>query len=305
MLEKPSRGFSLSVTKHNSDDDIVCDWIEGSVLFDDTSLSKNDIVDALIDLQIYNDSDFAFDYVENIFSKLNQRESCMATSYPFYQDGNMIKAKGSWKEFIDYTFCLLVSILPNYETWKHDFGPDYGIQGDLFEAITVLCLEKIFPEWHVKRYGWSRNHATPLNDLLPDIAGLLCERCGDYDYWAGKQANDAGLDVLCVRTFPDNRPGFFSLLVQCASGADWKDKLRDPNLSRWGKYIDFACVPYKAVSIPYVIDNTKYRQKVNESEGLLFDRLRLFSYGQNNVDDGLAQALEDWLQPAVDCCPIM
>ncbi|WP_022665355.1 hypothetical protein [Desulfospira joergensenii] len=249
MLDKPSKGFSPSVTKHNSDDDIVCDWIEASILFDDIRLSKAEIVDALIDLQIYIDSDFAFTYVDTLYNKLDKRASCMGSSYPFNRREHIIETKGSWSDFVDYTFCLLASVLPHYKNWREEFGLDYGKQGDLFEAITALHLELILPEWDVMKCGWSRDHSTPLNELLPDISRHLCERVGDFDYWAGKRANDAGLDVLCVRKFPDQRPGFFSLLVQCASGADWVHKLRDPNLSRWKKYIDFACTPSKAVSM--------------------------------------------------------
>lgn len=305
MLVKPDKGFLPSVNKHRSDNAIVCDWIEASVLFDDGSLSKPEIVDALTDLEIYSDSDFAFEYAESLFNELDSRRKGMTASYPFRRQGNTFEARGTWNNFPEYSFCLLVSLLPHYKSWRDEFGPDYGQQGDLFEAITAFRLEKILPEWDVRRYGWTRDNTNPLSDLLPDIAGLLCERCGDHEYWAGKQANDAGLDVLCVRTFPDQRVGFFSLLVQCASGAEWRGKLRDPNLNKWIKYIDFACKPYKAVSIPYALENVKYRQRVNESQGLLFDRLRLFSQEVEPIEHAIAQEIENWLQPAVNCCPMM
>lgn len=307
MLVKPDKGFIPSANVHRSNNSIVCDWIEASIIFDDGSLSKFEIADTLIDLMVYSDSnpDFALEYVDNLFGELDFRKESMGDSYPFYRDGNIIKAKDNWNKFIEYTFCLLISLLPNYDSWRKTFDPDYGWQGDLFEVITVFCLEKILPEWEIRRYGWSRDHATPLGELLPKISRLLCEKRGDSDYWAGKHANDAGLDVLCVRTFPDQRSGFFSLLVQCASGANWIDKLRDPNLSKWGKYIDFACKPYKGISIPYILDKVKYRRKVNESEGLLFDRLRLFSNGVNPIGKEIAGALEDYLQKAIKSCPTM
>lgn len=305
MIVMPDEGFVRSVESHNSKIAIVCDWIEASVLFEEENITRPQLVDVLTDLEIYTDSDFAFEFTDILFNELNLRQKGMTNAYPFRRQKDKFEAIGTWRDYIGYSFCLLISLLPHYISWKDEFAPHYGQQGALFEDITAFRLTKILPEWQIEKYGWTRDHATPLRDLMPNIASFLCERCGDLDHWAGKRANDAGLDVLCVRAFPDQRIGFFSLLVQCASGANWKSKLRDPNLSEWMKYIDFACKPYKAVSIPYALDSDTYRKSVVLSEGLLFDRLRLFSHGVNHINAELAESIEIWLQPAIDCLPIM
>ncbi|CAB5161366.1 hypothetical protein D3OALGA1CA_5074 [Olavius algarvensis associated proteobacterium Delta 3] len=305
MLELPDRGFYRSINVHNSNTTIVCDWVEASVLFNEGRLSKSEIVDALTDLEIYTSSDFAFGYTELLFNELNSRWKGMPLSYPFSRENNVFKAIGTWEDFLEYSFCLIISLLPQYKAWKEEVDPDYFQQGDLFEAITAFRLEKILPEWQVERYGWTRDHATPLRDLMQDLAGLLCERCGDVNHWGGERANDAGLDVLCVKTFPDERVGFFSLLIQCASGANWKSKLRDPNLNIWRNFIQFAFDPCKAVSIPYALDRATYRKSVKYSGGLLFDRLRLFSKKLEPIDNAVARKIKLWLQPAVDSCPFM
>lgn len=305
MIYLPDSGFSPSKDKHNSNTAIVCDWIEASVLFEEESVSRPQLVDVLKDLDVYSNSDFAFEYTEILFSELEWRHKVMESAYPFNRQEAKFEATGTWKDSLEYSFCLLVSLLPLYKKWKDEVAPDYLEQGELFEALTAFRLRGILPEWRIENYGWTRDNATPLRNLMPNLADLLCERRGNLNYWAGKRANDAGLDVLCVRPFPDEREGFFTLLIQCASGANWKSKLRDPNITEWMKYIDFACRPCKAVSIPYALDRNTFRRSVLKSEGLLFDRLRLFSHGIVPINAELAEAIETWLQPAVDCCPIM
>ena len=305
MLEIPDQGFVISTEKHNSITSTVCDWIEASCLFEEESVSKPQLVDVLKDLGIYSDSDFAFMYTDNLFNELDLRHKGMPTSYPFVRIRDTLKANGTWKDSLEYSFCLLVSLLPFYKTWRDEFSPNFVEQGALFEKITAFRLKNIFPGWQVENYGWTQDNATPLTALMPDLAGLLCERCGDLEYWADKRANDAGLDVLCVRRFPDERVGFFSLLIQCASGENWKKKLREPNIDEWSKYIDFACRPHKAVSIPYALDTDTYRKNVLKSAGLLFDRLRLFSHSTDAMDAILAERIEAWMEPAIDLSPVM
>ena len=36
--------------------------------------------------------------------------------------------------------------------------PDYSEQGQLFEQITALALERLLPGWKVLRTGWSPDH---------------------------------------------------------------------------------------------------------------------------------------------------
>ena len=54
MLALPEQGIARSVTEHNSDINVLCDWVEASVVFDDTlELSKSDLIDILIENEVY------------------------------------------------------------------------------------------------------------------------------------------------------------------------------------------------------------------------------------------------------------
>ena len=63
MLTLPITGISRSIAKHNINLSIMCDWIEGSVLFDDEELSQIEIADILIEEQIYDNHDLCMEMV--------------------------------------------------------------------------------------------------------------------------------------------------------------------------------------------------------------------------------------------------
>ena len=65
MLALPIKGISRSVEKHNIDLSIMCDWIEGSVLFEDDELSQIEIADTLMEEQIYDDHDLCMEMISN------------------------------------------------------------------------------------------------------------------------------------------------------------------------------------------------------------------------------------------------
>ncbi len=74
MLDIPSIGMSYSVDSHNVKLDVLCDWIEGSVLFCPDRLSERDVVDALHDNGIYKKKDMATDIVSTAWSELRKRQ---------------------------------------------------------------------------------------------------------------------------------------------------------------------------------------------------------------------------------------
>lgn len=59
MLQFPSTGFGRSVNTHNVQLDALVEWIEGCITFDEEVLSWIDIVDQLMEEQLYEDQDFA------------------------------------------------------------------------------------------------------------------------------------------------------------------------------------------------------------------------------------------------------
>ena len=78
MLAFPTHGFSQPTgippeVTHNVELDILCDWIEGSVLFHQEDVSTTDIVDVLIRKDIYKSRDLASNIVSRAWNELKRR----------------------------------------------------------------------------------------------------------------------------------------------------------------------------------------------------------------------------------------
>jgi hypothetical protein len=303
MLTRPARGFQRSVTAHNVNIAICCDWLEASVLFDDGEISGADVVDFLRENEIYADQDFAWELVNDAFSNIQERSRLMGQSYPIELIGRTrLQQKGEWQLYPAYSFCLALSLANCYPQWARGFGHDYTVQGELFEALTAESVRASLSDWTVYATGWTRTAPRRLSAIVADIAARLGETTGDIIRWSKQKANEAGLDLLCFRSFPDGRVGIPVYLIQCASGGDWHTKLKAPDLRIWTKIISFASDPKKAFSMPFALSTSDFTYHCNVVDGLLLDRHRLLSPGQHQrewVTPQLAARLIEWIDPRI------
>ena len=307
MLALPKKGVSRSVHAHNVDLAIVCDWLEASVLFDEDAVSGADVVDVLRENEIYADQDFAWELTTIALSNIRRRGELMGTGFPVkLERATRLAAKYDWRNEPAYAFCLLLSLPGSYPSWWAAFGKDFTEQGDLFEALTAESVAASLSGWSIHRTGWSRTTPNKLTEVADRVATLLGEATGDLRRWTKQKANEAGLDLLCFRPFPDGRVGVPVYLFQCASGADWKSKLKTPDLRIWKKVITFASDPKRAFSMPFALEDDEFVYHCNIVDGLLMDRHRLLAPGQNKekwLSNELAERLVKWIEPRVATLP--
>ncbi len=300
MLSIP-RGFRPSASAHNIDDATFLDWVETTILIQEEELSPTNIVECLIEEQLYYDEDFATEYVSERWSDLRRRLSWLRGHSPIaFRDRWMIRNR-DWTDVPAHTFCLVVSLGPSYEGWHDNFGPDYTEQGKLFELVTKAAMECRFTGWQFLHTGWARDHGSKLSDVVSTITSQIDEPVGDIKY-ASAQANEAGVDLVWHLPFADRRGGAPVYLAQCASGKNWKDKVVEPNVGQWSKIVDFPTTPSKAFSLPFSLSEKDLRQESARSRGLLLDRYRLLAHRVPEmlwVPKTLRQELIAWLEPRV------
>ena len=67
MLALPDAGMYRSIRKNNIRFDFLCDWIEGSILFDENvdGFSAIDVADVLIEENVCEKQEFAMEIVNN------------------------------------------------------------------------------------------------------------------------------------------------------------------------------------------------------------------------------------------------
>lgn len=305
MLVIPTSGFNRSVNVHNVKLDIFCDWIEASLLFSEYDvISSTDVVDALVEGEIYETQDFARSMIENGWNELERRQIWMGVSSPIEVSGQRIRRVKQWQDCAGYSFLMVLSLARLYPDWARQFGRDYTAQGLLFEELTKQALHGLFPEWEVFITGWSRERTNRLGTVVREVANRVNEPVGNnVGRWTREDANEAGLDVLCYYGFQDGKGGSPVYLFQCASGVQWEEKIHTPDIRIWNRVIEFTYTPQKAFALPFAIPNDEFTRICNRVNGMVLDRYRLMSPGATNVnwlDANLSTRLVDWIQNRVD-----
>lgn len=106
--------------------------------------------------------------------------------------------------------------------------------------------------------------------------------------------NDRGLDVIGWIPFSDERSGQVVVLLQCAAGHNWRDKLPVP-IDAWLQYVHWACNPLKAFAVPCVVDEKDWHE-MSKDKGILFDRVRILNLLSDGVKDpALCNELDSWV----------
>jgi hypothetical protein len=284
----------------------MCDWIEGSILFEDEELSQIEIADILMEEQIYDEHDFCMEMISSAWSEMKQRQHWIGEESPFSFPSGGITRTCKWTEVPAYSFCLLLSLAAIYRDWARQFGHDYTKQGQFFEELTKESLAYQFKDWVFFPTGWSRERTPKLNKIVKEIARQLGESVGNLPRWTNQDQKEAGLDILCYRPFNDGRVGVPVYLMQCASGGNWQDKLHTPRLELWTHIVDFASKPKKAFAMPFALTNEIFTQKCLLVDGMFIDRYRILSTSEKKqvwLSKKLRCDLINWTRPRIKKLP--
>ena len=308
MLALPHDGMPRSIDSHNINFDILCDWIEGSILFDENEdeFFLMDVVDVLTDKRIYENQEFAEEIVTDAWNELERRVNRIGSGVPFSVTDSQITRMDSWQDTPAHSFCVLVSLARCYRKWWRCISKgDYNEQGELFELLTQESLKKQFADWKVKRTGWSRTHPTRLYDTVKRTANWL-GRATRNNVNPDSRGKEAGLDLLCYHPFPDNRAGFPVYLMQCTTRQDWEQKVTQPSIARWFDFIDFVVRPQKAFAIPFAPSDEDFRDQCVDIEGMFLDRCRLLAaarYCKRWESSSLKDRIIKWAEPRINQLP--
>lgn len=310
MLALPEAGIRSSVNVHNSNMDIFCDWIESSAVFLDYPISMSEVVDVLMEHTVYDDQDFAEEFVSAAWAVLKARFNTLGSPLGLSVTNTRLeKSIGSdWKGAPAYAFCLYMACASYLYPKAMKAHASAVIQGDIFEKISVESLGKIFPDWEVRRLGWSPDDPKKLVDIIGGLTSDLREYPGaEVDLHVNSYSNELGLDILLYRKFQDENSSFPVIMMQCASGKNWIGKRKTPDLSIWKKVVSFNSSPVKGIAIPYSFaDHNSFRKESTTVEGIFLDRYRILS--PSGTVDWVSKSLNDeiseFLSPRVAALPL-
>lgn len=303
MIVLPTKGVARSISVHNSDINVLSDWIETSAICMHHPISRAEIIDTLMEEEIYVNQEFAAEIVTSAWNEIHRRSKLCRSSYSVVIDSEWIKCSYRWRDKPEHIFCLLLSLAPKYDWWTKDFGADYTEQGFLFELLTLDSLITTSNGWEVELTGWSRAHRTGLKEVAERVSQIVGDGRINMGYWNPTAGGDLGLDLLFYRPFPDHRRGFPYMLIQCASGADWEKKRGTPNLKIWRHLINPVTAPFRGFAVPFCLSDSEFWKSCVICGGMLLDRCRLLAAG-NLKEEWLSKELKDgiisWIQPRIE-----
>ena len=308
MLQIPEVKFARSATKSNVDPNALCDWLEACALFEGPSVTKGDVVDLLIEGQVCSDDnqDLAHAIADEGWDELTMRKRWGGVPNDVEITTTRITCHTTWQDDPIRAFFVLLSALRIYPEWAKDHQA-HVVQGDLFERVVELICPHLLPGWTSYRAGWSPQDTKD----IPAIAADLTERLStsgaiDIDDWLITPGKDGGLDIVCYRSFDDEREATPVFFLQCASGKNWRTKIATPNPDLWQKLLNSAVKPSTGIVAPFVIDRKELKFHALVGQIIVFDRIRLIKAaraGNVQLPEDLAQELEDWMNPRVEQLP--
>ena len=309
MLAIPQKDFHRSTSSNNVAPDVLGDWIEASLLFHENEISRSDVIDVLTEQQICssNDGQYIADSITiSAWEELENRKrwSCAAPNLKI--DKSKITDTPDWRNDIVRAFFLMLSIMRIYPDWATQHRNTHR-QGILFEQVVEQIFLSMFPGWDVYRAGWFPGSSLTINQIISDLCSRLnCQGNANLHHWVPTQTKDGGLDIVCYHPFPDTREAIPTFFIQCASGANWRNKVQTPNARQWQKYLDAAVQPSTGIAAPFVISDKNVRCAGLEGQVIVFDRLRLLYAAHTKKRAFPAQLLtklEAWLEPLVQSLP--
>lgn len=288
-----------SVDVHNIKRDILCDWIEASIVFQVRQISRSDVVDALVDNEVYEHQDLAHEIVEEAWNVLRARAEYLKNPLGIKVEIDRITRDEEWTQFPAYGFCLALACAEVYPNWARTWSSTASTYGDYFEDLAAASFSANFSGWTVKKVGWSPTNKLKLKATIHGLIEDLNEREGaDLDLHVTDSANELGLDLLAYHSYGDVHSSFPVMLIQCASGKNWSKKRHTPDINLWKSIVAFNSHPIRGMAMPFAFaEQDEFRRMTKSVDGIFVDRNRLlgaFPRKAGSVPAALNKKLMNW-----------
>lgn len=287
----------------------LADWAEVSCLLSEAGeIWKDELADDLHDSGLLEPPAAKDDgslqeqselLASDILSTLVGRQSRLGTSYPFTVEMDRIAAPNSWRDHICY-IALLLDDLGHFHT-NFERGPSTRFTL-YFEKIVQACVAAI-TKGDCIRFGWPRDRGLGWATHPAERVVQLAERLGVLANGVTERVDahekDIGLDVVARWEFGDARPGSLFLLVQCATGKNWRNaKKGEPSLARWRDLLWWRSRLQRVIAFPWRADMSDKNLAIIASnlEAIILDRMRLLSAGNPDphLDARIRPGIEEW-----------
>jgi hypothetical protein len=267
------------VTISDTKPDTVADWVELRLLLKNTEILRGQLFEDIGDIDDNEKSD--------IWEKLKDREALYGPEGPFKINEDSVSPRIQTYDNPAYTMCSLLNFFGN--------ARNSGATGKLFERLSAFAAKK-YLNGEVRIYGYPR--AGNLSSILTEMN----EKLGSQKVPA---RGDRGVDLIAWKPFTDKHPSHIVVLMQCASGKNWKTKTRDIGINAWYHYVNWAQEVMKGFTTPTVIERGDKFYEAGYDAGVIIDRPRLYNYTKDMVttDRQLYDEIKAWCEPKINSLP--
>ena len=244
--------------------------MEASLLVQDDPdrISDADLQDALEEAGLDREEG-----LEHILQQFRHRSQAIGARYPIQRVGLGFRARGTWEDYLCYSFLLFVSLNQSYSALNFRTGAREP--AILFEVLTARALE-LFLGGSAIRIGAPRLPPVPAGfpAALAYLANAIKEPVRGDGGLERHESGDDGLDIWLTKGFQDQRTSSVFVVAQCTIGEDWASKRSELVLERWYRHIDWFTQPMKAFAVPFQINQESWRETATTG-GLILDRPRI------------------------------
>jgi hypothetical protein len=257
----------------------VADWVELMVLLSEKPYKRGSLVTTLEREDAHVNS-------ADVFDELERREALMGELWPLDLDDDeaVLSLREGAAHRTLYTFLAALGLRQNI---THD--------GRVLFEECVSELSSAITGHAAIRIGHPRKAPVPQS-----LREAIERYCVDSREQEGKfkppeaADKDLGMDVANWWPFKDGRGGYVHLIGQCATGADWDEKLPELAPRLWEEHIHWAVPPVRFFATPMVVSHEDFRRS-SILGGLMLDRPRLIELAQRaGLSDETRDRIEDY-----------
>lgn len=244
-----------------SDEDVytIADWAEITAVSTGRSVSRGKLITTLA-----REGAVSSAMAQDVWSELERRSALLAETWPLVLEDAVLRARTARPSII-YVFLAALGLRYNID----------GRGRELFEHCVTQIVAALTGRPGI-RIGFPRRSPvpTPLAEAVNEYCRLSDEQLGRIA--PPSSDGDLGLDIVSWRSFADGRGGYVHYIGQCATGADWRDKLTELNPHKWTDHVNWAVPAVRFFATPFVLRHEEFR-RVSMDGGLILDRPRLLS----------------------------
>lgn len=272
---------------------------ESDALFPDEELDLHNLT--------FTAQDVSDRFTELVWDELRERTRAVgAARYPLSLRQDLVTRRHArWEEVPAFTMLLIADVGRSYGSVHATIAQESG-GSRLFEKIVEASCRGLLSGRSV-RLGWpiEPGWPKPINERIETLG----ERLGFVvEILTGKTKptdKDRGLDVASRLSFGDREPGTVVLLIQCATGQNWKAKRGEPSYEEWRDIYQWDSTLLRAIALPWRLDSKfDYKQTFRHFDAVVLDRLRLCAGSPDSaLDVSTRSAITLWCKARIDELP--